>query len=240
MSNSENIPAQFLILDIETDGIGTFRPPTHTPIEISYRALDNKKKCFKIYSKFVKGIKKINWSGGVKCPYTVEQVNKNGISLEEIVQEINKITNGNTCIVGHNIDYDIGCINRHSKIRLNNTKTYDTLKNSINVCKIPGKWGYKYPSLQETAKHFGISFDAKKYHTSSYDVEITEKCFFKLTGTVLRRYIRRRKKKVEKTEVPIRRAMFTKDRIQFMDVLNESAEECPFCGIPYCSCGYYG
>jgi DNA polymerase III epsilon subunit-like protein len=55
----------------------------------------------------------------------------------------------------------------------------DSMTSSVDFCKIPGKYGYKYPQLQELHKElFGVGFDDA--HNSAADVEATLKCFQEL------------------------------------------------------------
>ena len=54
-----------------------------------------------------------------------------------------------------------------------------TMKESTNYCKIPGKYGYKWPSLSELFyKLFQTNFNES--HNAEYDIKATFKCFWKL------------------------------------------------------------
>ena len=53
------------------------------------------------------------------------------------------------------------------------------MKMSTNYCKIPGSYGYKWPSLSELHyKLFGSHF--QEAHNADIDVEVCAKCFFEL------------------------------------------------------------
>ncbi len=173
---------KLMILDIETDGIGTFRPPVQRPIQISFEICDLKGITQFSYSTFIKGVKQINW----KFPYSVIYINKFGIPLENVITEIDKHLDDNTIIVGHNIDFDIGCIAYHSKYNkiLQITK-YDTMLRTIDLCKLRKKhiYGsdmYKFPKLNELAQKLKVDFDNSKLHRSDYDIKITKKCLLRL------------------------------------------------------------
>jgi len=179
----------YLILDIETAGDGTFRPPRQTPIQVSVELIDSEFNLICSYSAFVKGIKEINW---MDCPWSAEYINENGIEFNEILDKIYKMIDeevfndlskdNRLYIVGHNIDFDVGCLTWFSgDNRLGTYKTICTMKKGTNICKIPQKADvpnkYKWPKLIELAKFCGIEFDENKFHDSIYDVEITRKCF---------------------------------------------------------------
>lgn len=54
-----------------------------------------------------------------------------------------------------------------------------TMQASTNLCKIPGPYGFKYPTLQELHKHlFEVGFDGA--HDAMVDVLACAKCFFEL------------------------------------------------------------
>lgn len=102
------------------------------------------------------------------------------VVLQEFINDFRKAT----CIVGHNISYDkkiVGAELIRLGIRdsMNDIKTIDTMKSSVNFCKIPGKFGYKWPKLQELHKAlFGYEF--VNAHNSMSDVHATLKCFVEL------------------------------------------------------------
>ena len=51
--------------------------------------------------------------------------------------------------------------------------------NSIDICKIKGKYGYKYPKLEELYKYFfGCNFDGA--HDAQEDIRATLRCYIQL------------------------------------------------------------
>ena len=53
------------------------------------------------------------------------------------------------------------------------------MKSTIDLCKIPGRYGYKYPKLQELHYTlFGSNFDDA--HNAMSDVTATVKCYTEL------------------------------------------------------------
>jgi DNA polymerase III epsilon subunit-like protein len=115
---------------------------------------------------------------------TTEVAMNEGIPLSEAIHQFIDDLNTATYIVGHNIDFDkkiVGAemIRLGMKDIMDSKKSYCTMQSSINFCKIPGKYGYKYPKLQELYKKlFGTEFD--NAHDAMSDIEATAKCFWEL------------------------------------------------------------
>jgi hypothetical protein len=65
------------------------------------------------------------------------------------------------------------------KDELEKKKSYCTMQSSIDFCKIPGKYGYKYPKLQELYRKL-FDEDFEDAHNAMSDIEATEKCFWEL------------------------------------------------------------
>ena len=87
-------------------------------------------------------------------------------------------------IVGHNISYDMHVagaelIRTWGKDYIESIPTICTMKSSIEFCAIPGKYGNKFPKLQELHKKlFGSEFDDA--HDAMADILATQKCFYEL------------------------------------------------------------
>lgn len=115
---------------------------------------------------------------------TTQRAKEEGVSLAEAIEQFKADLDVATYIVGHNIDFDkkiVGAemIRLGMKDELEKKKSYCTMQSSIDFCKIPGKYGYKYPKLQELYKKlFGTEFD--NAHDAMSDIEATEKCFWEL------------------------------------------------------------
>lgn len=53
------------------------------------------------------------------------------------------------------------------------------MQNSTNYCRIPGNYGYKWPTLSELHKKlFGRDF--LNAHDAFADIDATEKCFWEM------------------------------------------------------------
>ena len=109
---------------------------------------------------------------------------KEGVPLEYAIRQFKANLDVATCVVGHNADFDkkifgAEMIRLGMKDIMDSKKSYCTMQSSIDFCKIPGKYGYKYPKLQELyRKLFETEFD--NAHDAMSDIEATEKCFWEL------------------------------------------------------------
>lgn len=115
---------------------------------------------------------------------STEQALREGISLQKAIEAFIHNLNLATYVVGHNIDFDkkvVGAemIRLGLKDILDKKSTICTMLSTIDFCKIPGNWGYKWPKLQELyVKLFGHKFD--NAHDAASDIEATKECFFEL------------------------------------------------------------
>ena len=115
---------------------------------------------------------------------TTERANKDGFDLEIVLSLFLADLNLSKVIVGHNIDFDkkiVGAelIRTGKEDIIASKKSICTMKESVSFCKLPGRYGFKYPTLQDLHfKLFGCSFDGA--HDSANDVSATVKCFWKM------------------------------------------------------------
>lgn len=87
-------------------------------------------------------------------------------------------------IVAHNLAFDypvLGAemIRYNKKITGRNLLKFCTMNSTTNVCKLAGKFGYKWPKLEELHR-FLFECDFVGAHDASDDVTATRKCFFEL------------------------------------------------------------
>lgn len=115
---------------------------------------------------------------------TTEIAKEKGVDLKKAVYYFLGACRKADLIVGHNVNYDMHVVGAEL-IRtwgmdyIETLPTADTMLASIDLCKIPGKYGYKYPKLMELHnKLFGCEFEDA--HNSFADISATEKCFWEL------------------------------------------------------------
>lgn len=107
-----------------------------------------------------------------------------GIELKDALQKFSDAVSTVPILVGHNISYDENILGAEFlRCRMGNTipskQRMCTMMLSINYCKLPGKYGYKRPRLEELYKILFQS-DFGKKHTALADVRATALCFFQL------------------------------------------------------------
>lgn len=115
---------------------------------------------------------------------TTEIAKEKGVDLKKAVYYFLGACRMADLIVGHNVNYDMHVVGAElirtwGKDYIEKLPTADTMLASIELCKIPGKYGYKYPKLMELHnKLFGCDFEDA--HNSFADISATEKCFWEL------------------------------------------------------------
>lgn len=176
-----------LFLDVETNGFGTFRPPTQRIVQIGY-IFGNK-----AVSKFVNDVEKVNPK--VPHPYDVQFLNQNGENFREIISQLYDDMKECTHIVAHNYDFDAGCLINELLIRsrdndgsdknlyaniiseINKKKHVDTMKSTTNICKLPGNYGYKWPKLEELYVFCFSKSPDGSLHDALTDCVVMKDCF---------------------------------------------------------------
>jgi DNA polymerase III epsilon subunit-like protein len=129
---------------------------------------------------------------GFKIPFAASRVHgistkralAEGEDLAEILNKFNELIEQSDYIIAHNISFDekiIGAeyVRKGIKTDFTRRRRLCTMNASTDFCKIPGKYGYKWPKLSELhIKLFGEDF--KDAHDASVDINATEKCFWAL------------------------------------------------------------
>ena len=180
---------ELLFIDVETNAVGSFRPPTQFPMQVAFIVSDNTgTEIYRKGSTLVAGATKI---GKFQKMLTLEQVNREGVSPEDAIEMVLKDLNpAKTMIVAHNLDFDLGILLNHAnpeqKKKLRKMSKYDTMKVGAYLCKLPNQNGYsdyKYPALSELAFHFNISTENVQLHNAEEDVEVMRKCFVNMRSS---------------------------------------------------------
>lgn len=115
---------------------------------------------------------------------TQERAEKEGISLDDALKMFSDAVKNSETIIAHNISFDEKIIGAEF-FRINGLDPLEekyklcTKEVSTDFCKIPGRRGYKWPTLSELYfRLFREPFiDA---HDALKDVTACAKCFFKL------------------------------------------------------------
>ena len=90
-------------------------------------------------------------------------------------------------VVAHNITFDLKMVSNlfarnnmeDAVYNLENRASFCTMKKSTELCKLPGKYGYKWPKLSELYS-FLFKEGLKGAHDAMVDIKATMKCYFEL------------------------------------------------------------
>ena len=115
---------------------------------------------------------------------STEQAYEEGEDLLDVLTEFDKDLRNSTRLVAHNISFDekvLGAefIRKGIENDFFEKRRLCTMQKSTDYCKLPGRYGYKWPTLSELhITLFGKDFEDA--HNAMDDVIATENCFWKL------------------------------------------------------------
>jgi len=115
---------------------------------------------------------------------STQKATQYGQELDFILNKFNDCVNKSDVIVAHNLSYDLNVIasemfrsNIDSDIM--DKERICTMESTVDFCKLPSNYGYKFPKLSELyQKLFYSSFEES--HDASVDIKATYKCFYEL------------------------------------------------------------
>ena len=174
----------FMVLDIETNGIGAFRPiPTQTITQLAFIKFKSDGTVIEACSNIIKGATEIKSHPAVTI--SLERIKNEGVDYNVAINNLFNNIDLNTILVSHNFEFDSGLIKnaiKNDALEFPNNKYICTMKSSTDYCKLPkgmysAKYsGYKFPTLKELSSKLDITIDSTKLHDAQYDCEITKKC----------------------------------------------------------------
>ena len=176
----------YIIVDIETSGLPykkenqIFYPEI---LQISWLLTNSKGILIKKNSYIVKSNFFINNSpSNLNIDFEVAKIV--GYPLVDIIKRFIEDLKISDFVVSHNIDFDIPILSNHFVKNYNinpfkNKRMLCTMKSSVDYCKIPSDYGYKYPKLSELFQTLFVC-EAKNLHNAEIDILYTLKCFKKL------------------------------------------------------------
>ncbi|MFN3529361.1 MAG: DNA polymerase III subunit alpha [Bacteroidia bacterium] len=184
----------YLIFDTETTGLPRDynAPVTDTDnwprmVQMAWQLHDEKGQLLEVKNFIVQ-------PEGYTIPFNAVKVHKisteramaEGVPLDFVLHELNRVLQTTTHIAGHNIGFDISVVGaefvrKGIETHLLQLASVDTKDESTDYCALAGGKGgkFKWPTLTELhQKLFGEPFN--EAHNASADVEATARCFLEL------------------------------------------------------------
>lgn len=184
---------RIIFLDVETNGIGTFRPPTQKIIQLSWIVQH------KEYDYYINDIDEI--SPQVPHKITTEYCQEKGVSWEHAYSRFHHCLKFCEGIVCHNADFDVSSIAFELKRRksmfypefkkivsklVEQKKLICTMQLGKDICRIPFQNNvnnFKFPKLEELYEHFYNKKPTGVLHNSIVDCRVLMECFKKMNDT---------------------------------------------------------
>lgn len=115
---------------------------------------------------------------------TTEIALKDGVDLEEVMQTFEASVQKATYLVAHNMNFDVNIlgaeyIRADIESRFYKKLRICTMKSSTDYCGLPGRYGYKWPTLTELHQIL-FKKDFEEAHNALADIEATARCFWEL------------------------------------------------------------
>jgi hypothetical protein len=174
----ENEITNMMVIDVETAKTGEL-------IQIAYNIYNSDFECIKQFDCL---INENNGKIDFYEKYTLMEIMENGRSPRDAFKEIKIDIKSCSHVIGHNIAFDIGKIDKYFKklsMVYHRPINICTMQQSKKLCNLKNiKGGLKPPKLSELFLHcFNCDPDTTKTHTADYDIEITFMCFHHLYKT---------------------------------------------------------
>lgn len=115
---------------------------------------------------------------------TTERAIAEGKKLVDVLREFSTAAGKAEIVVAHNLRFDESVISAEFhrlklKVPFAGKKRICTMTQSTDFCRIPGTYGYKWPTLSQLHKElFNCGFE--EAHDAGADVSACAKCFFEL------------------------------------------------------------
>lgn len=117
-----------------------------------------------------------------------KRAKEEGTQLSYILGQFSRAIYDNDIVVAHNYNFDYNIVGAEflrigmEKSPLEGKKAVDTMLTTTGLCRLPGKWGYKWPKLQELHRTlFGCEFE--EAHDALADIKAMSKCYWELEKT---------------------------------------------------------
>lgn len=114
---------------------------------------------------------------------STERCEAGGLPIKDVLTHFISLIDGEQMMIAHNLAFDFPVVAaemlRAGLRATTKPEKYCTMLGSKDILKLPGKYDYKWPKLEELHKFlFNCDFDGA--HDALNDVMATAKCFFEL------------------------------------------------------------
>ena len=182
----------YLFMDCETTGKITDYKASFKEVEkfpritqFAWQVYNSEGKLFKSFQSLVKpdGWEVPKEEFFIKNNMSTERCEKDGRPIKPILEQFLSELEGCKYLLAHNMNFDLPVtaseIYRLGMHAQNKPQKICTMQSTTDICKLPGPYGFKWPSLQELHQ-FLFKCDFEGAHDASDDVTATAKCFFEL------------------------------------------------------------
>ncbi len=182
----------YLIFDVETTGLPRVYTAPHTDtsnwpriVQLAYALYDENEELLSETNRIIRpeGFEIPQESANIHG-ITTQRAQSEGTPLQEALEELEQLFAVVRVFVAHNAQFDATVLDaeRHRTGKQAFFTTQNcvcTMKQSIQVCKLPGMYGYKYPRLEELYAYL-FNESVQGAHNALIDVRATAKCYFML------------------------------------------------------------
>ncbi len=115
---------------------------------------------------------------------STEKALAEGEDIEVVLNKLDDVVRKARYLVAHNMNFDVNILGAEFIRAAIDSDFYDktricTMKSSTHYCAIPGRYGYKWPTLTELHEKL-FDQDFAEAHNALADIEATARCFWEL------------------------------------------------------------
>jgi len=184
--------SEYLVFDVETTGLprnwkAPFTQLSNWPriVQIGWFAYDRQETLVESQSHIIKPDGYIIPPSSTRVHgITNEFAKANGVEIESVLNRFAELVKSTGYVIAHNLAFDKQVV-RSEFYRADISDYFSdvievcTMQASTGICKLPGKYGYKWPTLAELYRFlFNDSFEDS--HDALNDAKVAADCYFEL------------------------------------------------------------
>jgi DNA polymerase III epsilon subunit-like protein len=115
---------------------------------------------------------------------TTERASREGVAVKEVLEAFTAAAGASAFAIAHNLDFDEKVLGAEF-LRAGLTNPLPrlsrlcTMRTATDYCRLPGRYGYKWPTLEELYRHlFDETLEGS--HDAATDALACSRCFFEL------------------------------------------------------------